>query len=97
MRGARVVRFYCGLMAGSDPVDKQVYLNVMDAFFTGYTVFETAGRWEGASEPSIVIEVITGADEGYVAAAAKALRVVGRQEAVLVTETALGDSMLITD
>jgi len=97
MKGARVVRFYCGLMAGSDQVDKQVYLDVVDAFFPGYTVFETEGRWEGASEPSIVIEVITGADEGYVVAAAKALRAVGRQSAVLVTETALGDSMLITD
>ena len=97
MKGARVVRFYCGLMTGSTPVDKQVYLGVVGAFFPSYTVFETTGRWEGASEPSIVIEVITGADEGYVEQAGKHLRLAGRQSAVLVTETALGDSKLITD
>jgi hypothetical protein len=90
------VRYYCGLVSGTATVDKQVYLNVVDQFFPGYTVFETNGRWAGASEPSIVIEVLSPeVDKGTIVAVGKTLAIAGRQSAVLVTVEKIEDSMLL--
>lgn len=81
-------RFYCGLVeADRTPISKNVYLEVMNRHFTGYTVFGASGYWQGEPEPSVVFEVLTDAQSDFpLLQVCEELREAGNQSAVLYTQ-----------
>lgn len=99
------VRFYCGARNDTGVVPIDGYRHVMDAMstntpstpalFDGYTAFDAFGVWHGRKEQSVVFEVIAALDKGDIVAVAKMLRIVGDQDAVLVTVEKLDDVIMV--
>lgn len=70
--------------------------NTISKYFDGYTLYYGAGVWKGEVEASLIITIIAPAeDAGKVYELAAEIKQVNKQEAVLVTSTALIEHRLI--
>lgn len=56
-------------------------------YFTGYTVYDGHGSWNGAAEPSYTFTVTQEEDDTAIHELARAIKVAFRQESILVIKT----------
>jgi hypothetical protein len=88
-------RVYCGLNARPGErttkavvaTNRLIALTLADKHLDGYTAYETQGRWQGDSEPTLVFEVVTNdPDREFIVAFCQAYKLQANQEAVFLTE-----------
>ena len=90
-------RFYCGLIdpQGNEVREAQYLAQVFACeYVKGFTLTRATGYWEGASESSIVIEILCEDWELNAPKLAECLREVGNQDAVLWTHETMIDAHL---
>ncbi len=68
---------------------------LVNQYFSGFTIIETTGYWEGTKEKSLIIEIITADHNGStVRVLAEAIRSKNKQQSVLVTSTEIKQTFI---
>ena len=80
----------------TEDVNREGIIEILDKYFTAYNVTETLGRWKGLGEKSLMIEV-TGTDLESVHDAAREIKEVNKQEAVLISAHAPEMTSMVRD
>lgn len=66
---------------------------ILGAYFDAYTVFHALGCWKGYEEKNLAIQIVT-ADHSSVYTAAKEIKTLNKQNAVLVTEQPITHNLI---
>ena len=66
----------------TEDVNRQTITDILTKYFQSFTIFESAGVWEGHAEKSLCIEVL-GASFQTVSTVATAIKEANKQDAVL--------------
>ena len=75
---------------------KEGLLKNLDGYLPAYTVYEGQGRWQGSSEPSLVIEYIgSETDHALVRNIAACIKGYNSQQAVLVIKIQEAESFTV--
>lgn len=52
-----MLRLFIGANNETGEVEVDKLVKLLDDTFSGYTVYETVGRWEGKNENSVIVEI----------------------------------------
>ncbi len=79
----------------TEDVNRSGILGIVSNVFDGFTVFQTFGYWKGNRESSLVIEIVgDSSDKSKIRKIAKAIRLVNRQDSVLVQEVSASSNLI---
>ena len=92
------IKFYIGANNDTGEVELEKAMTILDKYYTGYTVYNTGGIWNGKGEDCAVVEVIKNDDAMLtekVKAIAGEIKDALKQEAVLATIDTIGEVLYV--